>query len=156
MAFLFSLSPFLFFSSAFSFFSVAFSFFLFRLFLFFRAREKSMILLKLDNEAINGPRGRRNKDPRIYRGCEDKRGSDIQHFRHRRCREERMMMLRLLLHRIAIRAFLGFARGRREDARERAARARVRARLLTSCMNFLQTGRTSLDRVAENIITCFS
>ena len=26
----------------------------------------------------------------------------------------------------------------------------------TSCMNFLQTGRTSLLRVAENIMTCFS
>jgi hypothetical protein len=26
----------------------------------------------------------------------------------------------------------------------------------TSCMNFLQTGRMSLERVAENIITCFS
>ena len=27
--------------------------------------------------------------------------------------------------------------------------------IITSCMNFLQTGRMSLDRVAENIITCF-
>ena len=26
---------------------------------------------------------------------------------------------------------------------------------LTFCMNFLQTGRTSLERVAENIMTCF-
>jgi len=29
------------------------------------------------------------------------------------------------------------------------------AGIITSCMNFLQTGRISLDRVAENIITCF-
>lgn len=26
--------------------------------------------------------------------------------------------------------------------------------LITSCINFLQTGRISLDNVAENIITC--
>lgn len=29
------------------------------------------------------------------------------------------------------------------------------AGIITSCMNFLQTGRMSFDRVAENIITCF-
>ena len=28
--------------------------------------------------------------------------------------------------------------------------------VLTSCMNFLQTGLISLERVAENIMTCFS
>ena len=30
------------------------------------------------------------------------------------------------------------------------------AGIITSCMNFLQTGRMSFERVAENIITCFS
>lgn len=30
------------------------------------------------------------------------------------------------------------------------------ARDITSCMNFLQTGRISLLRVAENIMTCLS
>ena len=28
--------------------------------------------------------------------------------------------------------------------------------VITSCMNFLQTGRISLLSVAENIMTCFS
>ena len=33
---------------------------------------------------------------------------------------------------------------------------REESSIFTSCMNFLQTGRMSLDKVAENIMACFS